>query len=80
MLFVNKGNAAKEVLLIASIWDGNKAIDKATEIYSVACGESTHTFDYSSVLGGNKVELSVWEYSNSTVKKIHGRKVYTFSK
>ncbi len=80
MLFVNKGNAAKEVLLIASIWDGNKAVDKVTEIYSVPCGESTHTFDYSSVLGGNKVELSVWEYSSSTVKKIHGRKVYTFAK
>ena len=29
---------------------------------------------------GNKVELSVWEYSSSTVKKVHGRKVYTFSK
>ena len=80
ILFVNKGTATKEVLLIASIWDGNKAVDKVTEVYSVACGERTHTFDYSSVSGGNKVELSVWEYSSSTVKKIHGRKVYTFLK
>jgi hypothetical protein len=78
--FANKGASPKSVLLIATIWNGDKYVSKVTEKYAITTGETTYTFDYSSAAGGSKAEVTVWEYGDGAVKKVYGKNVYIFER
>ena len=80
MSFANKGPAPKTVRLIATVWSGDEYVGKVTQKYSIACGESTYTFNYSAVSGGDRVEVTVWDYDRGVVKKVYGKKVYKFNR
>lgn len=80
MSFANKGAAPKAVRLIATVWSGDEYVGKVTQKYSIACGESTYTFDYSAITSGDRVEVTVWDYDRGVVKKVYGKKVYKFNR
>ena len=77
--FVNAGES-KNVVLVATVWDGDKFVGKYTQPYQIAAGDSTYTFNYSSVLGGDRAEVTVWDYADGTVKTVYGKKVFTFDR
>ncbi len=80
MSFANKAIAPKTVRLIATVWSGDEYVGKVTQKYSIASGESTYTFDYSGAIGGDRVEVAVWDYDRGVVKKVYGKKVYKFNR
>ena len=77
--FVNAGES-KNVVLVATVWDGDKYVGKYTQPYQIAAGDSTYTFNYSSVTGGDRAEVAVWEYADGAVKAVYGKKVFTFER
>lgn len=79
MSFANKG-VPKKVSLIATVWTDDLYVGKVVEEYQIASGETDYTFDYSEMLGGNRVEVTVWDYDQGTVKKVYGKKVYAFAR
>lgn len=78
--FSNQRSSPKNIVLIATVWEGDKYVGKKVLSYTVQTGDENYTFDYSSVTGGNKAEVTVWEFSSGTIKKVHGKKVYSFER
>ena len=77
--FSNAGES-KNVVLVATVWDGDKYVGKVTEPYQIATGDSTYTFNYASVTGGDRAEVTVWEYADGKVNAVYGKKVFTFER
>lgn len=75
VIFENSSVAAKKVLAIATLWDGDKYVGKVILPCTVETGTSDVVLRFAQ-FGGNRAEVTVWELSG-TSPRVFGKRVYT---
>ncbi|MBQ8526112.1 MAG: hypothetical protein IJ460_05285 [Clostridia bacterium] len=71
--YINTGSSSKNVVAIATAWDGTKYVGKVIAPTAATVGTTEVTLDYSK-LGGSRVEIITWEFVKGS-PKAYGKKV-----